>query len=77
MAFFSLKYTFICKKILEANQCGSGSKTALFSKFADLRFADWETKEICAQLRINHYKFEDLQFEKWQTSEIFRLVIAE
>ncbi len=34
------------KQVLEANQCGSGSKT-LPCNFSDLRFADWYTKEIC------------------------------
>ncbi len=30
------------------NQCGSGSETLFFpGKFADLRFADWDNKEIC------------------------------
>jgi hypothetical protein len=35
------------KKILEANNCGSGSETLFFTlKFADLRFAYWDTQEI-------------------------------
>jgi hypothetical protein len=44
MAFRSLQYTYVGKKILEAYQCGSGSETLLFS----LQIFD---------LRINHYKF--------------------
>ncbi len=35
-------------KALEANQSGSGSEHCFFPcKFADLRFAEWDTKEIC------------------------------
>jgi hypothetical protein len=53
MAFRSLKFTYVGKKVLGANQCGSGSETLPFAnlrfcdlrtgtprKFADLRFAD-------------------------------------
>jgi hypothetical protein len=48
MAFRSLKYTYVDKKVLEANQCGSGSENCCFPcKFADLR--------------INHYKFADFR----------------
>jgi hypothetical protein len=52
-------------------------------KFPELRFADWETKDICGfvdlRMQINTYKFEfaDLRFPDWHTSEICRFAILE
>jgi hypothetical protein len=40
--------SFETKKILEIKECGSGSEILLLTlHFADLQFADWDTKEIC------------------------------
>jgi hypothetical protein len=36
----------------------------LICKFAILRFADWDTKDLQIwDQQINHYKFADLRFE--------------
>jgi hypothetical protein len=45
MAFRSLKYTNVGKKVLLANQCGAGSETLPFSLQIG-GFADWDMKEI-------------------------------
>jgi hypothetical protein len=55
------------KKILEENQCGSGSdnqKGCFFPcKFADLRFADCHTSEICGFfIAEKAQEFVDLRF---------------
>jgi hypothetical protein len=49
-------------------------------QIADLRFADWETKENLqiGDVRINNYKFANLQFADWHTPlEICGFAIAE
>jgi hypothetical protein len=51
MAFRSLKYTYVGKKMLEANQCGSGSEIQLFSfqicGFAICGLGQQENLQIC------------------------------
>jgi hypothetical protein len=54
MTFRNLRYTYLGKKILEANQWGFGSETLLFPcNFAGLRFVEWDTKEICGFIITN------------------------
>jgi hypothetical protein len=68
MELRSLKYTYVGKKniTVEANQCGSIRNTTFFpSKIADLRFADWNTKEIywyeICGLIITNFRLCDLR----------------
>jgi hypothetical protein len=58
MAFRSQKYTYIGKKIyFRQTNVDLDQKHCLFPcKFADLRFADWDTKEICGLLLQNEAK---------------------
>jgi hypothetical protein len=70
-----LTYSYVGKEnTSEANHFRSESETFRLCKFAELRFADWETKEILriCDLRIIHYKFAG-----WHTSEICRFAIVE
>jgi hypothetical protein len=80
MAFHSLKYTYIGKKVFEANQCGSGSETLSVSLqiciFAICGLGQQGNLWFC-YLRINHYKFSDLRFADWHTSEMCRFALAE
>jgi hypothetical protein len=46
------------------------------SKYADLRFADCDTKEL-GGFAICYYKLADLRFVDWHNSEICGFAIAE
>jgi hypothetical protein len=67
------KYTYVGKKILEANQCRSRSQTLHFSLqicgFTICGLGSQGNLRIC-DLWIAYYKFADLQFANWLTSEI-------
>ncbi len=48
MALRSLKYSYVGKEYIRGKSMRIWSETLLYTcKFADLRFADWVTKEIC------------------------------
>ncbi len=49
MGFLSLKYNYVGKKIYEyQTNADLDQKQCFFPcEFADLRFPDWDTKEIC------------------------------